>query len=360
MAEIELPASPPLVAALLDACTAAGARLAEPGEFTFRAFVHGRIDLAQAESVLSVIHAQSEAHLQAALGGLDGAFSRLLSGIEEKVLDLCALVEANIDFVDQDIEIIESDRVGDAIEGLIDSLEKLLAEAHTRETSSDRLTVLLYGPVNAGKSTLFNRLVPGGAAIESDVPGTTRDVIFGETRLEGLEAAIRFADSAGILENAGTLDAAAIRMTHEFLKSADLVLLLVDATRPEASQPLAARLAGQPHLIVTNKCDVRPAGGLAVSARTGEGLETLRREMVNALRRGLGSADARFVLNARQRSALQAALFLLRQAREARALGPEFVASDLREAANELGSVSGRAVTDEILSRIFSRFCIGK
>lgn len=362
MAEIELPASPPLVAEVLDGCTSAGARIAEPGEFTFRAFANGRIDLAQAESVLSAIQARSEPELEAALAGVEGDLSRTVRAIEQGVLDLCALVEANIDFIDQDIEIVESPRVQRELDRLAREIEAFMAQARTREAGSDRPCVLLYGPANAGKSTLFNRLVPRADAVVSDTPGTTRDVVFGESALPGLSSPVRFADSAGILEDARGLDAIAVRRTHEFLKTADLVLLVADATRPGAARPLEPRLIGRPHLTVMNKADLaRPSDGLAVSAKTGEGLETLRAAIVQALRRNLhGAADARFAVSARQRAALNAALYLLRQAREAGPFGPEFVAVDLREAANELGSVTGRNVTEEILGRIFSRFCIGK
>jgi tRNA modification GTPase len=362
MAEIELPSSPPIVASLVDACASAGARIAEPGEFTFRAYVNGRLDLAQAESILSVIHARSDDELEAALGALEGEFSRVVRTIEDGVLDLCALVEAGIDFVDQDIEIIAGSQIRRELDRLIAELDRLLSQARTRETVSDRLTVLLYGPANSGKSTLFNRLVPGADAVVSDVPGTTRDVVFGETRLPGLEAPVRFADSAGILEAPGSLDAEAMRHTHEFLKTADLVLLLIDATRPRASEPLESRLSSRPHLIVTNKIDlVETAGPLGISAKTGHGLDALRQAIAQTLQRSLhGGADARFAVSARQRSALNAARYWLHQSRDGAAPGPEFVAVDLREAANELGSVSGRNVSEEILGRIFSRFCIGK
>jgi tRNA modification GTPase len=361
LAEVELPASRPLVDAAIDACARGGARLARPGEFTFRAYRNGRIDLAQAESVLSAIQAGSRDELEASMAALSGEFSRLVEALRGSILDLCAEVEANIDFVDQEIEILPPARLAPAVEALAESLQRLLSDSRARESSAEVLTVLIYGPASAGKSTLFNRLVPGSESIVSRTPGTTRDVIFGETALPGLEARVRFADSAGVLEEAGPLDAQAMRRTHEALRSADLVILLADATRPEAGRGLEPRLGSKPRLVVTNKRDLAPAPEPAVSALTGDGLDRLRIAVAEALKRGLGAeGSARFAVSARQRAALHSALFFLRQAVAAASLGWEFAASDLREAAAELGQISGRAVADEILQRVFSRFCIGK
>ncbi len=360
MAEMELPASPPLVSAAVDACVAAGARVAEPGEFTYRAFRNGRIDLAQAESVLSIIRAESRHELDAALAGLSGRFSAIVHRLEENVLDLLAPVEAGIDFVDQDIQIIAPDVLSRRLAELALSLEQLLETVRSREIAAHPPTVLLYGPPNSGKSTLFNRLVPSADALVSEIAGTTRDVIFGETTLPGLDGPVRFADTAGIMENPQALDAGAMKLTHDFLKEADLILLLVDATRPGASDPLATRVAGKPHLVVINKCDLAPAAGLAVSAQTGAGLDALRLAVGDRLRQGRGLSTAGFIVSSRQRTALRAAGDLLRQANQAVPLGLEFVAQDLREAASELACVTGRSVSEELLSRIFSRYCIGK
>jgi tRNA modification GTPase len=324
--------------------------------------VNGRIDLAQAESVLSVIQAQSDSELASALHGLDGEFSRLVRSIEEDILDLAADVEASIDFSDHDVDLVDSARLRAKVDAAIVRLDRLVACTHTQTTAHDPWTVLLYGPANAGKSTLFNRLVPGADAVVSPIAGTTRDVVYGETRWEGLDAPVRIADSAGVLENPGPLDGRALLMTHEHLKSADLILLVVDATRSEAAQPLERRLDSRPYLRVENKADLAPASrGLSVSAKTGEGMDALRAAVSDALlRRTRGGPGARFAASTRQSAALNAAAYLLRQARDAGAWGAEYAAVDLREAAQELGRVTGSHVTDEILSRIFSRFCIGK
>lgn len=360
--EIHTIASRPLVQLMIDELCARGARPAQPGEFTLRAYLNGRLDLAQAEAVLAVIESQSADEAEAALSGLQGEFSKRVAAVEERLLNLCAEVEAGIDFVDQDIEIISADRIAREIDEIRRALEEIVRESHAR-LGTETLTVMLYGAPNAGKSTLFNRLVPQADAIVSEVPGTTRDVLFGDGAIE--EFRVRFADSAGIFEAQGP-DLEAVRKTREFVKTVDVVLLVVDASAPVEMEEVRAK----PHLVAVNKMDVaRPdellrkygEAAVAVSAKTGAGVDELRRRLAALLRGGLSEASgARFALSARQLAALRNAAYCVRAAGVAQKLGMEFAAFDLREAANELGSLTGRNVTDDILTRIFSRFCIGK
>lgn len=364
MVEIRMPASPPLVEAVMEALAGAGARMARPGEFTLRAFLNGRIDMTRAEAVLTMIHARDEGERKASLAGLEGGLSARVGELENRVLDLSAEVEAAIDFVDQDIEIISAEAVGRAGEEILEKLRAIRRDSVVQVRSKDEIRVLLFGLTSVGKSTLFNRLVPGADAIVAEAPGTTRDLIEGRAELEGLGAPVVFVDSAGVLEQAEGLEAEAVRRTHEAVKSADLVLHVVDAERPEEAGLLEPRLEGIRRLTVWNKIDrAQPPGdGLGVSARTGEGLAGLR-DRVRAELRGVWSGGAaRFCLSMRQNTALQAAEYLIAQAVEGARQGRdvELLAMDLKDAARELGAVSGRDVDQEVLGRIFSRFCIGK
>lgn len=364
--EIHTIASPPLVQLIVAELCARGARPAEPGEFTLRAYLNGRLDLAQAEAVLAMIESQSAQEAEAALATLQGELSRRVAEVEERLLNLCAEVEAGIDFVDQDIEIIPPDRIARELDAIRTALEETARECRARP-SMQTPTVMLYGAPNAGKSTLFNRLAPRVDAIVSDVPGTTRDVLLGEGAVE--EFRVRFADSAGIFETQGA-NLEAVRKAREFVKTADAVLLVVDATVPGQGPPDEPAVRAKPHLVVVNKIDAaRPdallekygEAAVPVSAKTGEGVDELRRRLAALLRGGLSDpSGARFTVSARQLAALHNAAYGVRAAAQAQKLGIEFVAFELREAAGELGALTGCRVTDDILARIFSRFCIGK
>ena len=353
LVEIHLPASPPLVDSLLRSLTEGGARPAKPGEFTLRAFLHGRIDLAQAEAVEQLISAEGEGDRKAALDQLGGAFSRRLSRIEGDLLDLCADAEAAIDFIDQDIEILPVEQALKRGRKALADLTSLMAETAARKTSDARPTVALHGLPNAGKSALFNAL-SGSDAIVSDVPGTTRDVLTAEV---DVGFPILLLDAPGETE-AGGLDGEAVRRSREAIRRADLILLVVDATAPTA--PVEPK--GRAWLRVTSKadllCDLEP--GLLVSAKTGQGLPELKREIARLLR-DEDKPGARFRLSLRQGSLLrEAEAALSRAASAAPSMGMEFVSADLRLALAALGGISGRSTDEDLLDRIFSRFCLGK
>jgi tRNA modification GTPase len=362
--EIHLPASPPLVDRLLRDLLARGARPARPGEFTLRAFLNGRLDLAQAEAVGQLIAAEGEEDRRAALRQLDGDFSRRLSAVEEGVLNLCADAEAAIDFVDQDIEILPAaDAVARAGAALA-ALRGLLAESASRAVSDERPVAALSGPPNAGKSALFNAL-SGSDALVSDRPGTTRDVLSAEIDV-GLR--VRLLDAPGDHEAPG-LDGEAVRRSRDAVRRADLLLFVVDASAPEPALPLEPK--GRPAILVLNKCDLarddavrrrfRLRESVWTSARSGEGLPELRRLVGAMLGRDEGGAAARFRISLRQRALLREAEAALdRAAGAAPGLGMEFVAADLRAALAALGGISGRASDEDLLDRIFSRFCLGK
>lgn len=352
LVEIHLPASPPLVDRLVRSLIDQGARPAKPGEFTLRAFLNGRLDLAQAEAVEQLISAEGDADRAAALDQLGGAFSSRLARIEGDLLDLCADAEAAIDFVDQDIEILpvgEAQRRG---KEALNQLSALIGETASRRTSDQRPTVALHGLPNAGKSALYNAL-SGSDAIVSDVAGTTRDVLSAEI---DVGFPVRLLDAPGEAEWAG-LDGDAVRRSRDAVNRADLIILVVDATKPSTSiDP-----KGRAWLKVYSKSDLphEPLSGLCTSAKTGQGLPELRREIAQLLR-DEDKPGARFRLSLRQGALLREAESALRRAADATGMGMEYVAADLRAALSALGGISGRSTDEDLLDRIFSRFCLGK
>ncbi len=362
--ELHLPASPPLVDQHLRELLERGARPARPGEFTLRAFLNGRLDLAQAEAVGQLISAEDQEDRRAAVLQLEGVFSRRLSAIEEAILNLCADAEAAIDFVDQDIDLLPvATAVGRARDAL-SALRELLAETAARSISDERPTLALHGLPNAGKSALFNAL-SGSDALVSDVAGTTRDLLSAEI---DVGVRVRLLDAPGEQDASG-LDGDAVRRTRDAVRRADLLLFVVDATRPERSLPLEPK--GRPAVLLLHKCDLARDESVRrlfhlreavwTSARTGEGLGELRRLLGAMLGREAESPAARFRVNLRQRALLREAEAALERASTAApGLGMEFVAADLRSALAALGGISGRASDEDLLDRIFSRFCLGK
>ncbi len=362
--EVHLPSSPPLVGRLLRELLARGARPARPGEFTLRAFLNGRLDLAQAEAVGRLVASEDQEERRAALEQLEGAFSRRLRDVESGLFDLCADAEAAIDFAGQDIEILP---VGEAVRraaAALADLRALLSETRARRVPDARPVVALYGRPNAGKTSLFTALA-GTDAIVSDAPGTTRDVLAADVDL-GLP--VRLLDAAGDGSAEG-LEGEAARRAREAARSADLVLFTVDAADWEPALPLEPR--GRPAILVVSKCDLAPGepvrtrfhirDAVFTSARTGRGLDDLRRAVAAALGRGQVGPGGRFRVDLRQRSLLlEAEGALERAAGLAPALGMEFAALDLRAALDALGAITGRNVGEDLLDRIFSRFCLGK
>ena len=346
-----------MVRRLIDSLTDRGARPARPGEFTLRAFLNGRLDLAQAEAVEQLISAEGEDDRRAALDQLEGSFSKRLSQIEGELLDLCADAEAAIDFVDQDIEILPVADARSRGDKALQDLKHLISETASRKMSDQRPTVALHGLPNAGKSALFNAL-SGSNAIVSDVAGTTRDVLSAEVDV-GIP--IRLIDAPGEAEAAG-LDGEAVRRSREALRRADLLLVVVDGTNPTGSAAIEPK--GREWLRVYSKADLPHdaslSGGQWTSAKTGEGLSDLRRAIGRMLR-DQDRPGARFRVNLRQGSLLRdAEAALQRAASAAPTMGMEFVSADLRAALSALGGISGRSTDEDLLDRIFSRFCLGK
>ncbi len=364
LAEVHMVGAPPLLNLYLVHCLARGARAAEPGEFTLRAFLSGRIDLTRAEAVLGVIEAESPARLDAALEQLAGGLSRPLVALRDRLLDLLAHLEADLDFADEpDVDPIARAALAFELNEAAAQIATLARQLDERDRPEGYPRVVLVGPPNAGKSRLFNALTGGDRAIVSPQAGTTRDYLTALCNYDGLT--VELVDTAGIEPAA---DAVAVMAQSHQARQAERAELRLDCwpaawgPRPD---PHDDRANG-PTLLVATRCD-EPGGPLppreiATSAATGDGLDVLHAAIAQALRSARSESNAPTGTAARCRGSLLLAEAALRSASEALLAsdGDELVAFDVRLAAEELGKVVGAVVTDDILDRIFRRFCIGK
>ncbi len=379
-AEIQLPGNPLLLERAIDALLASArargldARRAEPGEFTARAFFNGRISLTGAEGVAATIAALSDGQLKAAQLLRGGAIGTLARALAEDLADVLALVEAGIDFSDQDdVAVIDHARLAARLDSLRGRIETQLRSASGAEALEAVPWVHITGAPNAGKSTLFNALLGRPRAVVSDVPGTTRDVLAAPLTIESAagNTEVMLVDAAGT----GAIDSALDRLMQDAAGRAaersELRLRCVPIGAPAmgSGDGESDVKSGAPwDLLVRTKADLRrdaPAAGLAVSARSGLGLEVLRREIAQRLaRRSVSLAADAVALGPRHRSALRRAAERLAEARSLAAPGgparPELVAAALRLALDDVGELSGEVAPDDVLGRVFSRFCVGK
>jgi tRNA modification GTPase len=372
--EIQCHGGPAAARGVLDAVLACGVRLADPGEFTLRAYLNGRLDLLQAEAVLDVVRARTEAALRIHEGLLGGRLSREVQGWQESLTGALALVEAYLDFPDEDVGELDRERVRVAVADLTGALEEKLATFAWGRTSRDGFGVALVGAPNTGKSSLLNRLLEEERAIVSPVPGTTRDTI--EAWLNALGVSVRIFDTAGLRGPADSLEAEGVRRARAAAEGADLVVFVTDGSRElgEDEAQEAQRLASRGRVLgVVNKGDLgdrplaalrRVLGGepLVVSARTGARIDSLLEALRQAAWGGTGTGDAVPLTHRRHREAVERAAAALRRGLAAWEQGtfPEVAASELHEAHRCLGELLGWGTPDDVLEEIFSRFCIGK
>jgi len=363
LVEIHSTGSPPWLALILAGCLARGARLAEPGEFTLRAFLSGRIDLTQSEAVLGVIDARSPKQLDAALRQLAGGLASPIRELRDRLSDVLAHLEANLDFAEEP----DVDPLG--IEALAGSLDQAAAEVsaladrlRSRDRPVGRPRVVLVGPPNAGKSRLFNALLGRDRAIVSPVAGTTRDYLEAACLCDGL--LVDLVDTAGREESKTPIEGQAQAARGDQLMIADLLIdcqAYDSGTGPASSQPL-----NTPSLRIWTKADISPvpcsSDRRATSASTGAGLEELKRAIAETLRSQFPEDDLPAGTAARCADSLARAGQSLESAAETlrRGGGDELVAVDLRQGLDDLGRVVGAVVTEDLLDRIFRRFCIGK
>jgi len=373
--EIACHGSPYIVRRILADLLARGCRPAGPGEFTQRAFLNGRMDLSQAEAVMDLIHARSERGLASAQQVLRGALGRHLAQLVDGILGALALVEAYIDFPDEDLPPEDRQALAGKLRGALLGTGQLLATEQTGRRLREGIATVILGETNAGKSSLLNRLVGSERAIVSPEPGTTRDFI--EEPIAAGPHALTVVDTAGLNAAAAGLELRGIEKTLERAAGADLLLLVLDASRPAPAWPAAvlSRINNSNTVVVWNKADLREAGGpalpappaglpaLPVSALTGAGLAQLRDELrrrAEGLQETFG--DERIAINVRHAHYLREARMCLEAAlAKVESHGPaELLASDLRGALSALGEISGKVDNERMLDQLFASFCIGK
>ena len=349
-----------------------GARLAEPGEFTRRAFLNGRLDLTQAEAVLDIIRSKTDASLRMALGQLDGRLSSALQKIKDELVSIAAIIEASIDFPDEDIEIVSEAKVKKRLEALECEVSQLLETSDKGIIFREGISCVICGKPNVGKSSLLNALVRKERAIVTHIPGTTRDTIEEFANIGGVP--FKLVDTAGITPTKDIVEREGVLRSREHIETADLVLLVLDASSAISGDDriLLDDTKGRPRIIVLNKTDLpekisfSPSGSetvAGISAKEGSGIEELREMMSEAVLGGKVQApEGAVVTNMRQKEALRHALASLEKARKAveEKLSPELVAIEVKETLDCIGEIVGEVVTDDILDRIFSQFCVGK
>ena len=369
--ELSAHGSPVVLRAIVTAATACGARLAEPGEFTLRAFLNGRIDLPQAEAVADLIDAVTPLQARAAFDQLQGTLTEAIAEIDAALFDLIARLEASIDFPDEGYHFIEQGVLAGAIELLSDRTAKLLADGARGRLVREGLQIAIVGKPNVGKSSVFNALAGAARAIVTDVPGTTRDLVTDSLDLDGLRATL--VDTAGLHVSADPVEVEGMARSKQAFAIADLTLVVLDRSRAldVDDRQILSQTVDINTLIVINKSDLPAAESpdqfphaVLVSAVTGAGLDELRRRIAASLDVDL-LADRPSITNVRHIALVQRAHDALTRARSAALsdggmLPEEFVLADLQEARVAFEQVNGQRTSDDVLAHIFSRFCVGK
>ncbi len=362
--------SPVVLSAVVDAAVGLGARVAAGGEFTLRAFLNGRMDLAQAESVVSVVRAGSLAEAAAAVGGLNGGVKALAVRLQGGLVEVGARLEAALDFADEEGVSGALEGVGGAMVGLEEEAARALAGEQGAGGLGGRMVVALVGGVNVGKSTLFNRLLGQELAIVDAGPGTTRDMVRGEWWVDGRR--VELVDTAGLRETGDRVEREGVRRSLATAARAGVVVVVVDGTRGWGeAEDQAWGVTGGRGLVVVNKADVCSGEGdvpeglgavpLRVSGLTGQGVPALREAIAERVGNGGGQAGL-VVTGERQRQEMRAVLGCVRRARQVIERGEwvEMAAVELREARRHLDRLVGRDVEEDVLERVFREFCVGK
>ena len=368
--EISAHGSPVLLNAIVEAAMRAGARLAEPGEFTLRAYLHGRMDLAQAEAVQDLVQAVTPLQARTAFDQLDGTLTLRIQAIDTALFDLTARLEASLDFPGEGYHFVEPGQAASETAGIITMVDALLRDARSGRLVREGAQVVILGRPNAGKSTLFNALAGAGRAIVTDIAGTTRDLL--TERVEILGLAVTLVDTAGLrhtTENA--IEAEGVSRARRAAQAAQLALVVLDGSAPlePDDRELLASIPERDRLIIVSKIDLPSAWAIedawkaiGVSARTGRGLDDLRHGIVEALGFDERPTDPPAITNMRHVDLLGRARVALERAHDAADAGmpEELVSADLVEARALLEEITGHRSSDDTLHAIFDRFCIGK
>lgn len=352
-------------ARVLQAALHAGARVARPGEFTERAFLNGKMDLTQAEAVIDLIRARTDLALRSAMEQLQGSLGRKITAIRDELIDLSAQVEASLDFADEDIAPDEGDKVRARLRSVTAKIIELLRTVDRGRLLREGVRVVIYGPTNAGKSSLLNQLLGYERAIVSPVPGTTRDTV--EETLELAGILVRLRDTAGMRASPDEVEREGMARTQQSLEQADLALHVMDSSEP----PPETFAAGEPDrvtILVLNKHDLPEHAGwantpaLRISCKTGNGLEDLRQEVAHRIGAGNLQAENTAAINTRHRDCLRRALESCRKAEDefVRGTTPDIYALDIKHALDAIGELIGTVGHEQVLDSVFGQFCIGK
>jgi tRNA modification GTPase len=366
--EISCHGSPVVLRFALERVCAHGARLAEPGEFTLRAYLNGRIDLPRAEAVRDLIEATTLYQARIAAQQVEGSVSRRLKPVKEQLLELIALLEAGIDFAEDDISVAPTEEILRRIDPVLAAVRALIASFAYGKLVHEGFTLAIVGRPNVGKSSMFNRLLEQDRAIVTEIPGTTRDLVSESASLEGIP--VRFVDTAGIRAGQDIVEKLGIERSYRAMADSDMTLVVVDISEALGAEDFAlmekVRRQGK-SLVAGNKADLPLRGEIAdalpVSALTGQGIPELRRALIDTLApRGRLEQEGGFITSLRHERLLEESREALDQAATAAALGipHEMLLLDLYAALRPIDAITGATTADDILNRIFSTFCIGK
>jgi tRNA modification GTPase len=350
---------------------AAGARQAEPGEFTKRAFLNGRIDLTQAEAVMDIIQSKTELSHRAANEQLLGGLAKEIVELHDRMISLIASVEANIDFSEEDLETETGKPLAEGVDSLITGVDKLLSSYAYGRILRDGFATAIVGKPNVGKSSLLNALLRQNRAIVTEVPGTTRDVLEEYLNISGIP--LKILDTAGIRHSHDLVEQEGVRRSIAAIESADIVLVMLDGSQPLTAEDhrVLNEVTGKNTILIINKADLprtlekldQQEKQVSLSCRTGEGIDNLKAMVSGLVKQGtVGSREHAWAVNRRHKTALEQTRESLGKALESirSNLSPEFIALDLRGALDSLGLITGATYTEDILERIFNDFCIGK
>lgn len=353
-----------------------GVRMADAGEFTKRAFINGRIDLTQAEAIIDIIEAKTEDSLSLAVSQLDGTVSNFVKDLRNQLIAMIAHLEVTIDYPEEDIEDVTSQEVGEQLRPILAQMDELLATANTGRLIRDGIMTVIVGRPNAGKSSLMNALLRENRAIVTDIPGTTRDSIEEYMTIEGIS--LRLIDTAGIRDTADTVEALGVERARDYINKADIVLCVIDASTPltDEERDILASVDGLNTIVLLNKTDLGSAisnddiestGTFTaierISARDGEGTAVLSKWVKELVYGGqVQQTNAAMISNVRHISLMEQARAQIEQALSSIDAGMpvDFIATDLRDAWELLGDITGDSIRESMIDELFSRFCLGK
>ncbi len=363
---------------ILEALIQSGCRMATPGEFSKRAFLNGRMDLTEAEAVMDMINAETAYSLKAATHQLKGGLSEAIENVRLMLLDCIVKMEVNIDYPEYDVPEITDDEVFETCEAALDKVEELLSTADSGRMLRDGIGAALVGSPNVGKSSLLNLLLGSDRAIVTEIPGTTRDVIEEKLDLGGIP--IRIMDTAGIRETSDTVEKIGVERSYRSMEESDVIFWVVDATRDISEEEQAFRKAslskgGKPYLVLLNKTDegrlsretlaetlqIDPSRIVEMSAKEKTGIPELTEKIKEMFFAGeVLSFSQPLITNLRQKEALAGAREALQRVLDAEGMPQDLLVIDIREAAEAIGRVTGKSTQEEVITEIFSRFCLGK